>query len=176
MGLTFGPSLPFIALKQEDCMDMDRAITLIGTASDDPVMIAFLKQAGVKKMPSWRSAATSLTKLDRGAVILQFSADVPKGKEDCEPGTIFLEDITFSNPATEKGIGPLTEAIPLGLHIEMDSAQIKQLLGVPSYEGEFLGGLFLTYRQVRPETDLTVKLDKTGGTIQFIRFMPARTE
>jgi len=32
-------------------MDMDRAIELIGTASDEPVMVAFLKGAGVRKMP-----------------------------------------------------------------------------------------------------------------------------
>ncbi|MGU3400196.1 hypothetical protein ACLBWS_10710 [Brucellaceae bacterium D45D] len=67
-------------------MDMDRAIELIGTASDDPVMKDFLRDAGASKKPSWRSAATSMTKLDKGAVILQFSADVPEGKEGCEPG------------------------------------------------------------------------------------------
>lgn len=153
-------------------MDMDRAIELIGTPSDDPVMISFLKDAGVDKMPSWRSAATTATKLDKGAVILQFSADVPKGKEGCEPGTIFLEDITFSNPATEKRIGPLTQTIPHGLSISMDAQQIKQTLGTPSYEGEFLGGLFLNYNKIRPQTDLVIKLDKAGKIIQFIRFLP----
>lgn len=157
-------------------MDMDRAIELIGTASDDPVMIDFLKGAGVSKMPSWRSAATSMTKLDKGAVILQFSADVPEGKEGCEPGTIFLEDVTFSNPATEKGIGPLTQTIPHGLSISMDSQQIKQVLGTPSYEGEFLGGLFVNYNKIRPKVDLVIKLDKAGKIIQFIRFLPCRSK
>ncbi|VFR41303.1 hypothetical protein ANT2_3291 [plant metagenome] len=154
-------------------MDMNRAIQLIGTASDDPVMVAFLMESGVTKMPDWQRFEDSAVALDSGAVILQFSAEVPKGKEDCEPGTIFLEDITFSNPATTGGIGPLTQSIPDGLRIEMDSPQVKRLLGEPAYEGEFLGGLFLNYDAVRLGVDLSIKFDKAGRAIRFIRYLAA---
>lgn len=157
-------------------MDMDRAIELIGTASDDPVMVSFLNDSGVRKMPSWKSSAAAAVRLDSGGIILQFSSDVPDGKEDRAPGTIFLEDITFSNPAAERGVGPLTQNIPYGLHIHMDGQQIKRALGTPFYEGEFMGGLFLTYTVVRPGVDLTIKLDRTGQVIQFVRFSATTAE
>lgn len=160
--------------KRGNRMDMNRAIALMGSASDDPVMVAFLTASGVTKMPDWQSFEDSAVELDGGAVILQFSADVPKGKEACEPGTIFLEDITFSNPATTQGIGPLAQTIPDDLRIEMDSAQVKHLMGTPSYEGVFLGGLFLNYDAVRPGVDLKIKFDKAGLAIQFIRYLPAK--
>ena len=82
----------------------------------------------------------------------------------------------FSNPAIEKGIRPLTQAIHLDLRIQMNSQQIKQVMGTPSHEGEFMGGLFLSYNEVRSAVDLTIKLDKTGQTIEFVRFFPSETE
>lgn len=157
-------------------MDMERAVELIGTASDDPIMVAFLKDAGVRKMPSWHSAAAGVTTLDEGAVQLSFSAEVPRGKEASEPGTIFLEEVTFTNPLTEKDFGPLTQAIPLGLRIDMDRDMVKQMLGKPDYEGEFLGKLFLTYDAVKADVSLKIRLDKTGKTIEFIRFLPRQQD
>ncbi|MGU3400195.1 hypothetical protein ACLBWS_10705 [Brucellaceae bacterium D45D] len=58
----------------------------------------------------------------------------------------------------------------------MDSQQIKQALGTPSYEGEFLGGLFVNYNKIRPKVDLVIKLDKAGKVNQFIRFLPCRSK
>ncbi|VFR54372.1 hypothetical protein BRI6_3443 [plant metagenome] len=55
----------------------------------------------------------------------------------------------------------------------MDMNRAIQLMGAPAYEGEFLGGLFLNHDAVRLGVDLSIKFDKAGRAIRFIRYLAA---
>lgn len=157
-------------------IDIEKAVSFIGFPATHPQLDEFLQECGVKRRLSSKDRPLASVGIDDESVHLRFTDayqethGAPKAK-----GFLFLESVTIQSSKYEVDTGKFIGTLPFGLSLDIDETEIVRLLGEPSYNGEFLGAQFITYKNVYPGINLRFRLDKKTREITFIRFSAEET-
>jgi hypothetical protein len=154
-------------------VDIEKAMHFIGHSSSYPELDDFLLSSGVKIRLTAKDLPSAIVYADDNSVAFQFTSSYSDTYGPTRSkGFLFLEDVTVLNKKFNEDVGTFAGGMPLGLSLEMTEKEIRNLLGNPTSEGEFLKGYFLTYDNLIDGLSINIKADLSSRQISFIRFMP----